>query len=195
MKALVSFVCIALLVEFTTANSVESLREEVDEEVPFSLDDAQYLSPSKDENIKMSTDRSPRFLGFLSRLLRLGRRPRPTPGQRRPTCPTIRFPCSRMPNVCANIRNAFGMGKPSQLQRTTDRSQIRRNRRASGCRSLGRRAGYSCDEYPFASSLQGGSGAVVSLVPRRENSIQGAMLTAFYRRNRIGHRGCFNVSV
>ena len=65
MKALVSFVCIALLVEFTTANSVESMREEVDEEVPFSLDDAQYLSPSKDENIKMSTDRSPTIFRFL----------------------------------------------------------------------------------------------------------------------------------
>lgn len=197
MKALASFVCIALLVKLATANSVESLHEEVDEEVPFLLDDAQYLPVTDGESVKgdMSTERSPRVIGLLLRLLRLGRRPGRRPGRGRPRCPTIRFPCSRMRNVCANIRNAFRMGKPKQLQRTTNRSQIRRNRRQSGCGGLGRRTGYNCDEYPFASTFQGGRGAVVRLVPIRENSIQGGMLAAFYRRNRIGHGGCFRVRV
>ncbi len=168
-----------------------------DEEDQSPLDDAQYLSTSDDEEAEgdLSTERSPRVLGIL-RLLRLLRLRRPSRGRgRRQRCPTIRFPCSRMPNVCANMRNAIRLGKPRVLQRTTNRSQIRRNRRASGCRRLGRRAGHNCDEYPFASTFQGGRGAVVRLVPIRENSIQGALLGAFYRRNRIGHRGCFRVSV
>ena len=106
-------------------------------------------------------------------------------------CPILRFPCSRIPNICANIRNAFRRGKPSQLVRTT--KQIRRNRRQSGCHRLLPRRGYSCDEYPFASTFQGGRGAVVRLVPIRENSIQGGMISAFYRRSRIGHGDCFRV--
>jgi hypothetical protein len=114
---------------------------------------------------------------------------------RRQRCPTLRFPCFIMPNVCANMRNAIRLGKPRRLTRTTNRSQIRRNRRNSGCRRLGRRAGYNCDEYPFASSFQGGAGAVVRLVPIRENSIQGGILAAFYIRHRIGHGGCYRVRV
>lgn len=144
------------------------------------LDDDQYFSTSEDE----STDP-------ILRLIRRARRPKPKTSR----CPTIRFPCARMPNVCMNIRNAFRLGKPRQLQRITNRSQIRRNRRQSGCRKLGRKAGYNCDEYPFASSRQGGAGAVVKLVPIRENSIQGGMLAAFYARNNIGNGGCFRVRV
>ena len=184
MKALAYFICIALLVEITTAKSVESLLEEVDEEVPFSLDDAQYLSPSKDESVNgdINTELSPRQIGRIPRISSVH-------------CPILRFPCSRMPNICANIRNAFRRGKPSRLVRTTNRRQIRRNRRQSGCRRLPRRRGYNCDEYPFASTFQGGRGAVVRLVPIRENSIQGGLISAFYRRNRIGHGGCFRVRV
>ena len=122
------------------------------------------------------------------------RRPTRTP-TRRPIrrCPTVTFPCARMPSVCANMLNAIRSGKPSQLTRITNSAQIARNRRDSGCRSLGSRPGHNCDEYPFASSAQGGRGAVVRLVPIRENSIQGGTLAAFYRRYNIGNNDCFNV--
>ena len=186
-----------LFVAFTAANTAE----EDDEEAGFPLNEVQHLSTLDDEEAKMdlSTGRAPRLLGLLRllRLLRLRRlqgRGRGR-GRGRQRCPTLRFPCSRMPNVCANMRNAIRLGKPRLLTRTTNRSQIRRNRRNSGCRSLGRRTGYNCDEYPFASSFQGGHGAVVRLVPIRENSIQGGILAAFYLRNRIGHGGCYRVSV
>ena len=155
-------------------------KDDDNDEILSPLEDNKYSSMSEDES------EDP-----ILRLIRRARRPKP----KRPRCPTISFPCAQMPNVCANIRNAFRMGKPRQLQRTTNPSQIRRNRRQSGCRRLGRRTGYNCDEYPFASSLQGGSGAVVKLVPIRENSVQGGMLAAFYRRNNIGHGGCFKVKV
>ena len=110
-------------------------------------------------------------------------------------CPILRFPCTRMPNICANIRNALRRGKPSRLVRNTNRKKIRRNRSQSGCYRLARRRGYNCDEYPFASTFQGGRGAVVRLVPIRENSIQGGMISAFYRRSRIGHDDCFILSL
>jgi hypothetical protein len=159
-----------------------------DEGDGFPLDDNETLSISDDEKATedLSTERAPRFLGLL-RLLRLLRRQR--------GCPTLRFPCAVMPNVCANMRNAIRLGKPTRLTRITNRSQIQRNRRNSGCRDLRPVSGCNCDEYPFASSLQGGAGAVVRLVPIRENSIQGGVLAAFYRRHRIGHGGCYIVRV
>ena len=157
-----------------------------DEEDAFPLDEARHLSISDDEEAKedLSTERAPRFLRLVRQFRRIRLR-----------CPILRFPCARMPNVCANMRNAIRLGRPRRLNRTTNRSQIRRNRRNSGCRRLRRRRGYNCDEYPFASTFQGGRGAVVRLVPRRENAIQGAVLGNFYRRYRIGHGGCFRVAV
>jgi hypothetical protein len=41
----------------------------------------------------------------------------------------------------------------------------------------------SCDEYPYASSLEGGKGAIVRGVLPRENNIQGGELSAFLRRD------------
>ena len=45
------------------------------------------------------------------------------------------------------------------------------------------RMGLSCDEYPFASTEEGGQGqAAIRLVDPRDNSGEGALLSAFYRR-------------
>lgn len=41
--------------------------------------------------------------------------------------------------------------------------------------------GWSWDEFPYASTLQGGRGAMTTKVPLLENCIQGGMLGAFYR--------------
>ena len=43
--------------------------------------------------------------------------------------------------------------------------------------------------------LQGGQGAVIANVPKRENSRQGGVLGAFYRRNSIGNGGCYRVKL
>jgi ABC-type multidrug transport system ATPase subunit len=40
----------------------------------------------------------------------------------------------------------------------------------------------SCDEYPFASTVQGGAHTVIAEVPIAENSKQGTMLSGFYGR-------------
>jgi len=44
-------------------------------------------------------------------------------------------------------------------------------------------AGDSCDEYPFASTNQGGAGAVLRCVPLSHNTIQGRQLSSFYAKN------------
>ena len=113
-------------------------------------------------------------------------------------CPTITFPCgpsSLMPNVCKNMRDAIKAGHPKQLHRTTDKAEIRKNRYDSGCTKMVKPPGQSCDEYPFASSKEGGTGAKTMLVPRAENNMQGGLLSGFYRKNNIADGDCFNVQV
>ncbi|XP_028419062.1 uncharacterized protein LOC114544690 isoform X3 [Dendronephthya gigantea] len=111
-------------------------------------------------------------------------------------CPTITFPCSRIPDVCKNMRNAiFSKGKPTTLNRITDPKKIAQNRRNSGCPKLPKVPGKNCDEYPFASSRQGGAGAEIMNVPSRENSIQGGLLAGFYRAQKIGDGDCYKVAL
>ena len=43
----------------------------------------------------------------------------------------------------------------------------------------------SCDEYPFASTDQGGAGASAANVQLRQNRIQGGLIGGFYRSQRI----------
>ncbi|MCJ0894379.1 NucA/NucB deoxyribonuclease domain-containing protein [Rhodococcus sp. IEGM 1401] len=43
----------------------------------------------------------------------------------------------------------------------------------------------SCDEYPFASTEQGGYGSTVRWVPLAENTDQGTFMAEFYRTNRV----------
>ena len=44
------------------------------------------------------------------------------------------------------------------------------------------KAGNSLDEYPFASSKQGGAGANVKSVPASEQNIQGGTMSSFYKK-------------
>jgi hypothetical protein len=46
---------------------------------------------------------------------------------------------------------------------------------------------YQLDEYPYASTWQGGEGAYGRMVPTWENGIQGIMLSCFYRGKYWGH--------
>jgi hypothetical protein len=53
----------------------------------------------------------------------------------------------------------------------------------------------SPDEYPFASTYEGGSGAQVLGVPLAEQRIQGGSLSRFYQQNNIGDGDQFLVRV
>lgn len=79
-----------------------------------------------------------------------------------------------------------GYAKP--LHRTTS-AQARTNRKKTCPSSLTRPKGYECDEYPYASSKEGGStiGKTQSrkMIPRSHNQDGGKQLQKFYDSNRI----------
>jgi hypothetical protein len=91
----------------------------------------------------------------------------------------IPMPKSLIPAVAANVSSAQLVGHPSTLTRTTSiQAELNRSMALSGLGSPP--TGLSWDEYPFASSVQGGFGAQVRAVPRLENSIQGGIIAACY---------------
>lgn len=135
--------------------------------------------------------------------------------------PTLTMDYSQMPEVICNMYNAIQSGRPSTLTRasfapntitktingnptTTCRnaaqtSHDNRNRRDSGCVNLkcppidGIK--YNCDEYPFASTYNGGVGARIICVPQKENSLQGYNIKSFYAKYNIPNSGTFVVDV
>jgi hypothetical protein len=91
---------------------------------------------------------------------------------------------SKMPFIARNITMAFGAGKPDTLTRGTPAQQAA-NRKVVCLRSFPRTHGGQCDEFPFASSVEGGAGAQQQEVPPRENQCQGGTINAAYRREGI----------
>jgi len=91
----------------------------------------------------------------------------------------VPVPRSVIPNVANHVAMAQASGKPMLLTRTTP-AQALLNREAATRLSPPAGLGKSLDEYPFASSVQGGFGASVVPVPWLENSIQGGIIGACY---------------
>ena len=97
----------------------------------------------------------------------------------------------RTPAIAAHIRAAQAAGKPAILHRVLPTSPDRRPGACRGWRGPG-----SCDEYPFASTIEGGPGkASIAGVPLWEQRRQGGDQLAFYRRHRIGNGDAFVVVV
>jgi hypothetical protein len=87
----------------------------------------------------------------------------------------------KTPEIAKHVRAALAAGHPSVLTRAP-RAVQRANRRAA----CGRwRGPGSCDEYPFASTFEGGRGASTAGVPLREQLRQGGSLLAFYEKERV----------
>jgi hypothetical protein len=59
---------------------------------------------------------------------------------------------------------------------------LRRRRRREATNGYPSRKGEGLerDEYPYASTIEGGKGAIVAYVPEKENSIQGGYLSILY---------------
>ncbi|WP_337825231.1 NucA/NucB deoxyribonuclease domain-containing protein [Amycolatopsis sp. A1MSW2902] len=77
----------------------------------------------------------------------------------------------------------------STLNRQTNAAKIADNRRIA-CGSVATGPGESCDEYPMASTYQGGDGAApndrsTKIVPQNANDIQGGLTSAYYDYYRI----------
>jgi len=109
--------------------------------------------------------------------------------------PTVIYTKTETPEISANIENALNSGAPDQLNRATSKSVIRRNRREELADTPKAKQGKSLDEYPFASTQQGGKGATVAEVPKREQDIQGGKMSSFYQKNGIGDGDPFRVKV
>ena len=89
----------------------------------------------------------------------------------------------------------MGKTKRKTLTRQTGRSKIRKNRRAAlkGKKKAGK--DMSLDEFPFASTRQGGKGAAVRAIPVGEQNAQGGKMSSFYQNNNIKDGGSFIVKV
>jgi hypothetical protein len=112
-------------------------------------------------------------------------------GGRERRLPVFVVDAKRTPAIAAHIRAAQAAGKPAILHRI---SPIPRDRRPGACR--GWRGPGSCDEYPFASTYEGGPGrSSIAGVPPSEQATQGGDLIGFYTRNRIGDGDAFVVVV
>jgi len=96
--------------------------------------------------------------------------------------PTLVIDSSKMPNIADNIRNAQANGAPQVLTRTTNQALISANRQAACAGFCGTG---SPDEYPFASTYEGGAGAFVKGVPLNEQFTQGGIISGFYTDNLI----------
>lgn len=118
--------------------------------------------------------------------------PSPTAASNSGKLPTLEIDSEKMPNIADNVRTAQANGKPNILTRTTDQARIDANR-AAACN--GYCGAGSPDEYPFASTYEGGAGAQVRGVPISEQRIQGGTLSRFYLNNHIGDGGKFKVIV
>lgn len=84
------------------------------------------------------------------------------------------------PNIYRHTLNAFMQGKPSVLHYDSDKKAKARRRYHATKVLPSPPSGMQRDEYPFASTIEGGLGAAVTYVPREENNKQGQDLQRLY---------------
>ncbi|WP_018681321.1 NucA/NucB deoxyribonuclease domain-containing protein [Actinokineospora enzanensis] len=99
---------------------------------------------------------------------------------------------ARMPFIARNIQLAWGDGITSILTRNSAKQPTNR---AAACGSFVPKHGGSCDEYAFATTDEGGSGARTEEVPLREQRCQGGAITAGYAKAKIGQGDSFLVVI
>lgn len=91
------------------------------------------------------------------------------------------------PNIYRHTLNSFQKGKPEVLHYDPDKKRQRARRRLSTWKYPSRYyEGLQRDEYPYASTFEGGLGAEVAYVPSKENASQGGSLRALYANMKLG---------
>ena len=117
--------------------------------------------------------------------------------------PTLNYTTAHNGELATHIRDAQASGRPGApasgkpLTRTTNRTRVELNRTTSCPPLLPRPPGTQCDEYPFASTQQGGllNGASSRLIDQDDNTTGGNELAAFYRQNRVVDSDPFYVQI
>ncbi|KAB2892719.1 MAG: hypothetical protein F9K28_11275 [Bacteroidetes bacterium] len=102
--------------------------------------------------------------------------PSPTPCH----IPVLFYPRFITPKIGQHINDAQAAGHPMLLTYDRAGKNSHNKRRQIACRGFTGKP-QSCDEYPFASSLQGGLGASIRSVPIWEQRLQGTTMSAFVR--------------
>jgi Deoxyribonuclease NucA/NucB len=114
------------------------------------------------------------------------------------TIPTVTFSKAKVPYIAAHILKAQAT-KPTTLTRTDDTTKNKNRQAACGAfkpTAAETASGLtSCDEYPFASTVEGGAGASIAAVPVSEQNSQGGTLSSFYTSNNIKVGDKFKVAV
>ncbi|MEW2634835.1 NucA/NucB deoxyribonuclease domain-containing protein [Streptomyces sp. NPDC048389] len=90
--------------------------------------------------------------------------------------------------MAATQQRAVQAGAPAILTRRTGEPNHRRNRRHAQAHAPRPRqfaSNATWEEYPFASSYEGGAGATLTLAPGTINSSHGNSLKEFYRQNKL----------
>ncbi|WP_146108338.1 NucA/NucB deoxyribonuclease domain-containing protein [Actinokineospora auranticolor] len=99
---------------------------------------------------------------------------------------------AKMPFIARNIHLAWGEGQPSILTRNSAKQAANR---AAACGKFVPKNGGSCDEYSFATTDEGGSGARTEEVPLREQRCQGGAISAGYAKAKVGQGDSFLVVI
>ncbi|MEU2564949.1 NucA/NucB deoxyribonuclease domain-containing protein [Streptomyces longispororuber] len=113
-----------------------------------------------------------------------------------------------LPDIAQNIRNVqaggghygrIGSGKP--LHREADKAKAKKNRdKVCPPRQTPPRPGLSCDEYPFASTREGGHNVPANSrgtawVPEDQQDAQGGRIQGFHKQERVVDRDAYWVQV
>ena len=99
--------------------------------------------------------------------------------------PVLEFDSTEFSEKTANMQSKLDPNNEKVLTRQTSRSAIRKTRKAAlkGVKKAGKQK--SLDEFPFASSKEGGEGANVKAIKRKEQNKQGGKMSGFYKKHKI----------
>ncbi|WP_189191619.1 golvesin C-terminal-like domain-containing protein [Streptomyces albiflavescens] len=101
----------------------------------------------------------------------------------------------RTPKIAINDKSAIDAGHPFLLTAMRNSKDGDLNRELAGCGKSAWNGPQSCDEYPFASTFEGGIGAQTMGVPWSEQRTQFRDLGSFMAANKIKRGDQFLVSV
>ncbi|MCA0174816.1 MAG: DUF4150 domain-containing protein [Proteobacteria bacterium] len=109
--------------------------------------------------------------------------------------PVLTFTRAEFPEKAGVMEEGMDGKSEMTLHRQTGRSKIRRTRRQATKGKTKGPPGTSLDEFPFASTYEGGVGAAVRPISVNEQCRQGGKMSAFYREHKLGDGDAFVVNI
>jgi len=113
----------------------------------------------------------------------------------KPVLPVLEFSETEFKEKTKNMKKFMKKKKSVTLTRQTNRRKIRANRRAATGHVIPGGPGTSIDEFPFASSKEGGAGAAATPIDEDEQNKQGGKIGGFYRKHKIKNNMQYKVKI